>query len=94
MVIIVLPFAIQTAHALHGHTYEVCNTKDVKHFHQHQYDCSNYHQIIKQNSIDFSSKVNLEISTIFKHYTIPFYQSKYSISLQSKSSRAPPYFIV
>jgi hypothetical protein len=94
MVIIVLPFTIQTIHTLYNHTHKICNTKDVQHIDQHQTDCSNYHQIIEQNSINFSSKINLEISNIFKQDTIPFYQSKYRLFLQQKSSRAPPHFIV
>ncbi len=94
MVIIILPFTIQTIHTLHNHSHEICNTKDVQHIDQHQSDCSNYHQIIEQNSIDFLSEFSLKINIVYKHYTIPFYQRKYPHFLQQKSSRAPPYFIV
>ena len=94
MVIILLPFTIQMAHVLHGHTQEICTAQDVKHIDQHQLNCSNYHQIIEQNSIDFSAEFNLEINIVYKRYTIPFYQSEHSVFFQQKSSRAPPYFIV
>ena len=94
MVIILLPFTIQTVHVLHGHTQEICSTQDIKHIDQHELNCSVYHQIINQNSINFLSEFNLEINIVYKRYTIPFYQSEHSVFLQQKSSRAPPHFIV
>ncbi len=91
--IILLPFTIQAAHAFHYHEYTVCNTKEVKHFHQHKVNCSDYHKIINQNSIDFSSEFNLEVRSFFNYTPIYFHQNQYTTTLQLKSSRAPPYFI-
>ena len=93
-IVIILPFAIQTLHALEGHEHRVCNAKDVKHFHQQEVNCSIYHQIIEQNSIDFLTEFNLEIPLFFSDNPVSFYQSLHGIDLQLKPSRAPPYFIV
>lgn len=93
-VIIILPFAIQTLHAIEGHEHQVCDAKNVKHFHQQEVDCNIYHQIIEQNSIDFSIEFNLDTPSFFNYRFAYFYQSLHGIFLQLKPSRAPPYFIV
>ncbi len=93
-ILILLPFAIQTWHALEAHEHTVCTAKDVKHFHKQEVDCTIYHQIIEYNSIDFPTEFDLEITSYFKHSYTYFYQDKYYANLQLKSSRAPPYFIV
>jgi len=93
--IMLLPFTIQMVHSLHHHEYIICNAKgDIKHFHQNKIDCSSYHQIIEQNSIDFSSEFKLKISSLFNQNPTYSHQSLYTVVLQLKSSRAPPYFIV
>ena len=90
----ILPFAIQTAHALNGHTHEICNAKKIKHIHKQKIDCSVYHLNIEQHSVNFSSSFNLKINSFFNHNSTYLYQNQYLVNLQSKSSRAPPYFIV
>ncbi len=92
--IIVLPFAIQTLHALEGHEHLVCTAENEHHFHQQEVNCSIYHQIIEQNAIAFSVKFELKPPQSFKQNCTYFYQNKYTSSIQFKTSRAPPYFIV
>jgi len=94
MVIILLPFTIQTVHVLHGHAQEICTAKDVKHIDQHQANCSSYHQIIEQNSIAFLSEFNLEVRPFFNYNPTYFHQSQYNTDPQLKSSRGPPNFII
>ena len=92
--IVILPFAIQTVHALQDHEHLVCNAKEVKHFHDQHTNCSVYHFTIEQNSIDFVSNYDLEINNV-SNINPAFYCLKdYHDTYQLKSSRAPPYFIV
>lgn len=92
--IVILPFAIQTVHALQDHEHLVCIAKEVKHFHNQDTNCSVYHFTIEQNSIDFGSNYDLEINIVFNinpaFYCLKDHQDHY----QFKSSRAPPYFTV
>jgi len=90
----VLPFAVQTLHALEGHEHTVCTAKNEHHFHQQEVDCGIYHQIIDQNAIEFPIEFDLKTPSIFKKIYTYSYQNKSSSNLQLKSSRAPPYFIV
>ncbi len=92
--ILLLPFTIQAVHLLHRHEYKICDAKNTEHIHQHKLDCSSYHQIIEHNSIDFSSEFNFKIHS-FANQNLPcLHQNLYTIALQLKASRAPPYFIV
>lgn len=88
--IIVLPFAVQTLHALEGHEHTVCTAENEHHFHQQEVNCNIYHQIIEQNAIDFSIKFDLKPPLSFKRSCTYFYQNKYTSSIQLKASRAPP----
>jgi len=91
---IVLPFAIQTLHALEGHEHTVCTAENEHHFHQQKVDCGIYHQNTKHNSFDFSNDFNLKSPPFFKKKYTYFYQHKQPLNLQLKTSRAPPIFIV
>ena len=92
--IVILPFVIQTVHALHNHEHLVCIVKEVKHFHNQDTNCSVYHFTIEQNSIEFVSNYDLEIN-IFINLNPTFYHfNDYQNQNQFKSSRAPPGFIV
>lgn len=92
--IVVLPFAVQTLHAIEGHEHTVCTAENEHHFHQQEVDCSTYHQIIEHNAIKFSIKFELKTLAVFKKIYTYNYQNKYPSHLQFKASRAPPYFIV
>lgn len=93
-VIVILPFAIQIVRVLQDHEHKVCVTKEVKHFHDQDADCSFYHLTIEQNSIDLVVNYDLEINT-FINLNPTFYHFKdYQNQNRLKSSRAPPSFIV
>lgn len=94
VVIVILPFAIQTVHALHNHEHLVCIAKEVKHFHNQDTNCSIYHFTIEQNSIDFVPYYDLEINTVINLNSTFYYFKNYQNQNQFKSSRAPPGFIV
>jgi len=94
VIIILLPFTIQVIHLSHRHEYKICDVKNTEHIHQHKLDCSNYHQIIEHNSIDFSSNLNLIVHSFGNQNHNSYHQSLYTTALQLKSSRAPPFFIV
>ena len=47
--IVILPFVIQTIHALQDHEHKVCTAKEVKHFHDQDTNCSVYHFTIEKN---------------------------------------------
>lgn len=93
--VILLPFAIQTSHAFEKHDESsYCSAENEKHFHQKEIDCHFYHLKISYNSYDFNGSF-----TVFKPQTyfqiFDDYHQTYFYSFQSsKSSRAPPYFIV
>jgi len=93
-IIVVLPFAIQTAHALQNHEHKFCIAKEVKHFHNQDTNCRIYHLTIGQNSIDLASNYDLEISSVFNINPTFYCFIDYHNHYQLKSSRAPPYFIV
>jgi len=92
--IVILPFAIQTYHALQDHEHKVCSAKEVKHFHDQGVDCSFYHLIIEQNSIDLDINYDLEINKVINLNPTFYYYKDYQNQNQLKSSRAPPSFIV
>ena len=88
--IVILPFSIQTVHALQEHEHKVCIAKEAKHFHDQASNCGIYHLTIEQNSIDLTSNYDLEISSVF-NFNPTFYCFKnYHNHYQLKSSRAPP----
>ena len=92
--VIVIPITIQAVHALEKHEHTVCNAVDVKHIHSQDIDCDFFHFQIQQDTVALAS--NFENSTI-QHATEildNYLPSDYQLHLTSKSSRAPPYFIV
>lgn len=92
--IVILPFAIQTVHALHNHEHLVCTAKVVKHFHDQDADCSFFHMSIKRNLINFVSDFELPIHIVFNLNPTFYYFKGYQNQNKLKSSRAPPSFIV
>ncbi len=94
LIITVAPITVQAAHAFEKHDHKVCQAVDVQHIHQQDIDCTFFHFQIQQDSVDFYASyecINFQYpSENFNTYL----SSKYHIYLISKSSRAPPYFIV
>ncbi len=91
--IVLLPFVVQTIHAMEGHEHVYCNAKNETHFHKKEIDCQFYHLKITYNSFNFSNNFSIYQP---QHNFLPSkaYQQTYYYSFQSsKSSRAPPFFI-
>ncbi len=92
MVILVFtPITIQFAHALEEeHHHQVCDAKEVKHFHAEEQDCSVFHMISDFASLDeipvFEiipfSEFQTTFYTTYKKATSPF--------IFFGNSRAPP----
>ena len=94
LLVIVVPITIQTVHAFEKHEHTVCSAKDIKHIHNQDIDCSVFHFQLQQDIFEFSTDyefVNFQsVTQSFDNYT----PLEYHTYLISKSSRAPPYFIV
>ena len=91
--IVLFPFIIQTSHSLTNHGHQVFNKKGVKQVQKQGFNCSICDFQIEYNYIDFPTSFAvhnpLYINVDLKDYT----QFNYTVNLNLKSSRAPPYFI-
>jgi len=91
--IVLFPFIVQTSHVLTNHDHQVLNEKGIKQVQKQELDCSICDFQVEYNSIDFSTNFAAHnpqyINVDLKDYT----QFNYTVNLNLKSSRAPPYFI-
>jgi len=94
VLIVLFPFTIQAVHAINNHEHKICSAKDVKHIHQQDLDCSIFHQQIDNNSFDLSSDFEEFYALLIDRNFDDYKQSNYSLNDSTKSSRAPPYFII
>ena len=92
--ILLFPFAVQTAHALNGHTHKICTAKDIKHLHKKGIDCRVYHLNIQQQFVVFFTDVTIEITPVFEHAPSCFYKQEVSNYYSFNASRAPPYIVI
>ena len=92
--IVLFPFTIQALHAINKHEHQICTAKDVKHIHQQDLDCSIFHQQIDNNSFDLSTDINIHDPIVLSSKFYTYKQPNCKENLSSKSSRAPPYFII
>lgn len=89
-----MPFALQTLHALEGHKHLRCTAENEKHYHQKEIDCQFFHLKITYNTFDFSSDLSIyQPESNFKVLS-DYYKAYFYLFPSSKSSRAPPVFIV
>ena len=91
---LLLPMAIQVAHAFEEHEHVVCISKSVKHLHELENDCGDLHlqlSVFKYNFNDPNSLLNE-----FDYKNIIISKSKQLITNYSskKASRAPPIVII
>lgn len=91
---VLLPFAIQTLHALDGHEHVYCSATHEKHYHKKEIDCKFYHLKITYNSYDFGTDFTIYNPIANFQWLNEYHQTYYYLFPSSKSSRAPPYFIV
>ncbi|MDY7396107.1 hypothetical protein UMM65_12725 [Aureibaculum sp. 2210JD6-5] len=92
--IVLLPFALQTLHAFESHEHNYCNAENEKHFHKEEIDCHFYHLKITYNSFDFNNGFTIIEPTVYFQLFDSYNQTYHSSFQSSKSSRAPPCFIV
>lgn len=93
--VLLAPSIIQSIHALQDHTHIVCSAVNEQHFHEQEVNCS----ILHFHFEIFTFNHTIAFSAIPNH----FYKSESnhskqicdSISIEQKSSRAPPtHFII
>ena len=92
--VVLFPFAVQASHAIDSHEHVVCTAKDVKHFHEQDFDCSIFHTPVENQSTDLGFEYKVLAS---KKFTRDFIRDVQVTSLgfsSLSSSRAPPTFIV
>jgi len=94
VLIVLFPFTVQAIHAIDNHEHQVCTAKDVKHIHQQEVDCSIFHQQIDNNSFDLSTNFEAFDPQISHHDFDVYKDTNYVCNNYTKSSRAPPYFII
>ncbi|MET2985451.1 hypothetical protein [Aureibaculum conchae] len=92
--IVLLPFALQTLHAFEQHEHVYCGAENEKHFHQDEIDCHFNHLIITYSSFDFDDDFTIIEPLDYLQIFDDYHQTYFNPSQSSKSSRAPPYFIV
>jgi len=94
VLIVLFPFTVQAIHALDNHEHQICTAKDVKHIHQQNIDCSIFHQQIDNNSFDLSTDFETYYPVLIDCNFDTYKQLNYTGNYDTKSSRAPPYFII
>ena len=92
--VVLLPFALQTLHALEGHEHNYCSAENEKHFHKKEIDCNFHHLKITYNSFDFNGSFTIVKPQAYFQLFDAYNQTYFYSFQSSKSSRAPPYFIV
>ena len=63
---LLLPLAIQVAHAFENHEHTVCKSITEKHIHEKDFECSDLHQILET----YSTGISANYAVIPTHYYI------------------------
>lgn len=88
------PSIIQLAHTLENHKHTICFSKDVKHIHQKDLDCSFLHRQLQTFSIDFPSNYDVVPQQFYTTLSTLNTTVKVEKIVFKKTSRGPPFFIV
>lgn len=88
------PSIIQLAHTLENHKHTICFSKDVKHIHQKDLDCSFLHRQLQTFSIDFPSNYDVIPQQFYTTLSTLNTTVKVEKIVSKKTSRGPPFFIV
>jgi len=94
LAIVLLPFAIQTAHAFEKHEHSASNiyiTFNEKY--ELESECSFYHYKLNNNFVDFSGNYSIAEIQFISDKIINSEVEISSLKLHSKSSRAPPFLL-
>lgn len=94
-VILLLPFAAKSVHAVQKHDHEICTAKNIKHYHdQDTIDCSAFYRHFVPHAIDTIFLPVIYYPTFNESYATTLVPEESDSYIKSKSSRAPPSFIV
>ncbi|RPE00875.1 hypothetical protein EGM88_00565 [Aureibaculum marinum] len=94
VLIVLLPFTIQALHALEKHEHTHCTSKIEKHFHKKEIDCHFYHLKISYYSFNLNNDFSIFKPDFYSYLLKDYCRNYFYLYPSSKSSRAPPYFIV
>ena len=89
-----IPSIIQLTHALENHKHTICISKEVKHIHEKDLDCSLLHRQLQTLSIDFTSNYDVIPQQYYSTTFTQTAQVKVVQIISKKSPRGPPFFIV
>lgn len=85
-----IPLAIQTAHALENHEHIVCKSITDHHVHKKGLDCSNLHQILEVKTTFLTSDFNLHTPIFYIEDFNTQPQLNKVVTYSRKFSRGPP----
>jgi len=85
-----IPMSINFVHSFENHEHITCNAKDVKHFHQLENDCSNFHYIIHSFVYSISHYKQSFAKKIRTKTLLNVTSNYFGVDVSLKSSRAPP----
>ena len=94
MFALLLPTAIQVAHAFEEHEHVVCISKSEKHLHELENDCGDLHLQLTVFYYNFNNHESLLNEQIYTKKTIRKSQQLLANYSSNKSSRAPPVVII
>jgi hypothetical protein len=89
-----IPATVQLIHVIEGHEHQVCVSLEEQHFHENEFDCSQFHRPFQVLTVDFPVNVD-DVPQQYYVETPNCHLQEKSIQLVSKKNpRGPPYFIV
>ena len=91
---LLLPTAIQVAHAFEEHEHVVCISKSEKHLHELENDCGDLHLQLTVFNYNFNNPNSLFNEFDYQNITINKSQQLITNYSSKKSSRAPPIVII
>ena len=92
--LLLTPSILQLVHTLENHKHTVCTSKNVKHIHKKNIDCSLLHRQLQTLSIDFPSNFDVIPQQFYTTVFVKKPQVKAVEVITKKTSRGPPFFIV
>ncbi|MCB0473647.1 MAG: hypothetical protein KDC56_11365 [Flavobacteriaceae bacterium] len=88
--VFLLPFTVQSLHALNHRDHDFCDARTVKHFHTEKTDCRVYHLDINHHLARFATGFYLSLPEPVTSAPYSYQQQEYSNFQSLKSTRAPP----
>jgi hypothetical protein len=89
-----IPATVQLIHVIEGHEHQVCVSSDEQHFHENEFDCSQFHRPFQTLTIDFPNHSVVIPQQYYVETPNSYIQEKGIQLVSKKNPRGPPYFIV